>query len=351
MPGRLYPRILGGLLALILVGLSCNLLQGGRRLQSPATPQAVLQPSPTPEQPATAIPKPEEPRRLTPTGSPSPEPTKTPAPPAVRIGPCEGKVCLLPFDFPFSRPILQPGRDRVDASYRFGSSDQGKRDTHHGVEFLNSAGTPVLAAAGGEVVVAGDDTKTIYGYFRNMYGNLVVLKHTLPEFDQPVFTLYAHLSKVDVQEGDPVEGGQKIGEVGSTGSATGSHLHFEVRFGENTYAASRNPELWLQPLPDPSGQPMGAVAGRILDGQGRQVEVSNVVVERISNISPGSRAAIYLNTYSEDKLVGLDPWQESFAAGDLPAGEYKISFYYVGMQQRIVEVRPGELTLVTFEIQ
>jgi hypothetical protein len=96
---------------------------------------------------------------------------------------------------------------------------------------------------------------------------------------------------------------------------------------------------------------MGALAGSILDGQGRQVEVSNVVVERISNVSPGSRAAIYLNTYSEDKLVGLDPWQESFAAGDLPAGEYKVSFFLVSMQQRIVEVRPGELTLVTFEIR
>jgi hypothetical protein len=234
------------------------------------------------------------------------------------------------------------------------------------VEFLNSQGTPVLAVADGEVVVAGDDLKTTYGYFPNMYGNLVVLQHGFPGVDEPVFTLYGHLYTIDVEVGDPVKAGDKIGEVGRTGSATGSHLHFEVRYGENTYAASRNPELWMQPLTGEEGQPMGALAGRLLDAQDNLLVLENIVIERLEGSgSPGVEssgsprvespslpptAIYYLNTYSENKMVGLEPWEESFGIGDLPPGEYQISFLAMGMQQRTVQVEPGKLTLVTFRI-
>jgi hypothetical protein len=72
--------------------------------------------------------------------------------------------------------------------------------------------------------------------------------------------------------------------------------------------------------------------------------VDNIVVASTSG------ANFYISTYSETRLVGLEPWQESFAVGDLPAGEYKISFIQGGMHDRIVEVRPGVLTLVTFRL-
>ena len=264
--------------------------------------------------------------------------------PDVHIGPCEQEVCIVPFQFPFARPILPPGRDTIDPSYRFGTTAGGERDPHHGVEFLNSKGTPVLAAAAGEVVVAGDDLSVKLGLYPNMYGNLVVLKHVVPGMDEPVLTLYAHLSKIDVQVGDQVEAGQKLGEVGGTGAALGSHLHLEVRYAEDTYAASRNPELWLQPLPDNSGQPMGVLAGRILDEQGKLVQVENIVVASPSGLT------FYIGTYAETALVGMEPWQESFAVGDILAGEYKISFIQGGMHERTVEVRPGQLTLVTFRL-
>jgi murein DD-endopeptidase MepM/ murein hydrolase activator NlpD len=236
----------------------------------------------------------------------------------------------------------------VDPSYRFETSDHGKRDPHHGVEFLNSQGTPVLAAAGGEVVVAGDDLQTTYGYFPNMYGNLVVLQHDFPGVDEPVFTLYGHLYSLNVEVGDQVKAGDKIGEVGRTGSATGSHLHFEVRYGENTYAAARNPELWMQPLPDEDEQLMGTLAGRILDAQDKPLVSNNIVLEQLAGSGLPPVATYYLNTYSENKMVGLAPWQESFGIGDLPPGEYQISFFQNGMQQRTVQVEPGKLTLVTF---
>ncbi|HSF82298.1 MAG TPA: peptidoglycan DD-metalloendopeptidase family protein [Anaerolineales bacterium] len=284
---------------------------------------------------------------------PAVEATATEAPPApapAQPSPCEEEVCISSAGFWLERPIAPPGRDIIDVSYRFGNNDRGKRDTHHGVEFLNSMGTPVLAAADGVVVIAGDDLDTIYGLYRNFYGSFVVLEHQLPALSQPVYTLYAHLSQFFVKKGDTVEAGQKIGEVGSTGAATGSHLHFEVRYGENNYFAARNPELWLAALPDRQGQPTGAIAGRILDSQGKVILIPNIVVERLSGPGLPASDTFYVNSYAEKKLTGLEPWFESFALGGLPPGEYQITFIRQGFQQRIVQVQSGQLTLVTFRL-
>lgn len=285
-----------------------------------------------------------------------PLPTSPPAtlkpssPTAVSPAPCGEQVCIVAGTFLLHRPISPPGRNTIDTSYRFGDDAGGKRDVHHGVEFLNRTGTPVLAAADGTVVVAGDDKKTIYGLFPNTYGNLVVIQHALPGITQPVFTLYGHLSKIDVQPGETVQAGQKVGEVGAAGAATGPHLHFEVRLGENTYSASRNPELWLEPLPDEQGQLQGGIAGSVLSASGSLVTIDNIVIAPASPSSMATEATAYVHTYDERKLAGEDPWQESFAAGDLPPGEYKISFVKYGFHTLIVQVQPGKLTLMTFKL-
>ena len=135
------------------------------------------------------------------------------------------------------------------------------------------------------------------------------------------------------------------------GAATGSHLHFEVRLGEDTYQASRNPELWLAPLPGEDGQPGGALAGRILDADGGYLAVPNIVVEYLPDRNGPAAWEAYVGTYEEKKLVGQPPWQENFALGDLPAGWYRISFVQYGMQSRLVQVLPGQLTVVTFELK
>ncbi len=355
---RFSQRVLAAML-LALMSVSCSLqpAQEGATARAPINDQ--LDPGPPGRMAETQVPA--QATQVSPTSALAitltvektapalPQPTRAHTQASVPIGPCQAEACILDFPFPFSRPIAPPGRDYIDISYRFSTTVEGKRDPHHGVEFLNSQGTPVLAAADGEVVVAGDDLKTKLGLYPGMYGNLVVLQHDIVEFDAPVFTLYAHLSKVDVQVGDVIQVGQKLGEVGATGAAIGSHLHFEVRYAENVYSAARNPELWLQPLSDSTGQPMGALAGRILDGQGNPLKVENIVIETLSAAGIG-RDAYYISTYPETKLLGMEPWQETFAIGDLPAGEYKISFVQGGMQQRIVEVMPGELTLVTFQL-
>jgi lysozyme family protein len=87
---------------------------------------------------------------------------------------------------------------------------------HAGVDLVAAAGTPVMAAAAGRVAWAGFQT--------GGWGLLVTIAH-----DDGVRTLYAHLSRVDVRVGQRVDLGTRVGGVGATGSASGAHLHFEVR--------------------------------------------------------------------------------------------------------------------------
>lgn len=89
------------------------------------------------------------------------------------------------------------------------------RSFHSGLDFLAAAGDEAAAAAGGRVVFAA--------LHRGGWGKLVVLAHA-----SGVRTFYAHLSRIDVRLGARVAAGDTIGLVGSTGRATGPHLHFEV---------------------------------------------------------------------------------------------------------------------------
>ena len=182
-----------------------------------------------------------------------------------------------------------------------------------------------------------------------MYGNLVILEHNLPELSKPLYTLYGHLSEVSVGEGDTVTVGQTIGLVGSSGSAGGSTLLFEVRLGKNNPNQVRNPELWLKPLK--GDKDLGAIAGRILDPNGEFLHITHIVVEQLAG--PGMPAVdqFYLQTYSATRLRGLSPWEESFAISDLPAGDYQISFMLEDIiRQQVVTVRPGKLTLATITV-
>jgi murein DD-endopeptidase MepM/ murein hydrolase activator NlpD len=91
----------------------------------------------------------------------------------------------------------------------------GQRAFHEGIDFMSEAGTMIRAAAGGVV---------IFSNLHPQYGNMIEIDH-----GNGYITRYAHASKRMVRVGDVVLRGAKIGEVGSTGRATGTHLHFEVR--------------------------------------------------------------------------------------------------------------------------
>ncbi len=314
-----------------------------QEIQLPSSPVPTIQPSPA---------------------APSPTPT------APAAAPCLGDLCVVPGSLFLQNPISPPDNDVVDQTYRFGSTQSGMRDPHHGVEFLNRFGTPVQAAGDGVVVVAGTDLDptsahgewpiTFYGPYSNFYGNLVVIEHPLPasvqqafpEMTGPIYSLYGHLSEIAVQVGQSVQAGQRIGSVGMAGIATGSHLHFEVRLGENSYKASRNPELWLAPRLDSDGQPMGALAGRFLDSYGDYLEMPSITIQRLPGGPDGpSDFQVALITYEEKGLVGQPPFLESFGLGSLPAGQYRLSFPMGGLREELVQIYPGQLTVVTFRAE
>ncbi len=93
---------------------------------------------------------------------------------------------------------------------------------HNGIDWGMKVGTPILAVADGKVVEAKfkDDPK---GWDADGYGNYLKLEHTWGE------SLYAHLSRIDVAEGDTVREGDRIGLSGNTGFSSGPHLHFGMR--------------------------------------------------------------------------------------------------------------------------
>jgi LysM repeat protein len=95
---------------------------------------------------------------------------------------------------------------------------------YNGIDLAAPAGTPILASAGGEVIVSRASG------WNGGYGLYVVIKH--PKGSQ---TLYAHMSSTAVAAGATVAQGQVIGYVGSTGRSTGDHLHFEVRGATNPF--------------------------------------------------------------------------------------------------------------------
>jgi murein DD-endopeptidase MepM/ murein hydrolase activator NlpD len=273
------------------------------------------------------------------------EPTSAPSP----YDPlqCEDDWCSYTGHFWLSRPIEN---DQVEPTYRYGATQNNTREEHHGIEIIDHAGTPVLAAADGIVTVAGNDLGTKYGLYRNFYGNLVILQHDLPQSDEPIFTLYAHLTYISVQEGETVTRGETIGTVGSTGAATGSHLHFEVRVGENEYNSTSNPELWLEPDFDPvARQANGALAIHLLDPNG-PIYSYPVLIDRFEQKDGPILETMYAETYAWS-TPNNNPWKEQVAIGNLVPGLYRVSFTRGNeYKYEFVTVFPGQLSLVEINI-
>lgn len=126
-------------------------------------------------------------------------------------------------------PTIQP----VDVAYNasgFGARIDpfnGTRAMHQGIDFVAPTGTPIVAAAGG-VVIASE--------WHHDFGNMILIDH-----GNDITTLYAHASKVYVRVGDVVKRNQHIADIGSTGRATGAHLHFEVHVKN----VPQNPDKFL----------------------------------------------------------------------------------------------------------
>ncbi len=244
------------------------------------------------------------------------------------------------------RPIPLGFTQFIDPSYPFGSTQGGTREPHHGVDLENPQGTPVVAAAPGTVVFAGNDLHFLLGPSFNFYGNVVVLQLDRQPEGRPIFLLQGHLSEIAVKVGQHVLPGDLLGRVGLTGVAIGAHLHFEVRLGTDQYTSVRNPELWLAPRSE-AGTTLGALAGRVVDASGHLLPGRTVTLRKWDD-QGGLQIVRFLTTYDlEADTAGSDDLlKENFAVTDLEPGIYQVTAYSPNLQVATTTVRPGKLAWV-----
>ncbi len=117
-----------------------------------------------------------------------------------------------------------PVRDASEITSSYGARRDpvgGGAQFHHGIDIRCAQGEPIHAANDGTVLGVGAS---------RIYGTSITLGHTYG-----FTTLYGHLSSAGVSNGERVRAGQVIGTCGSTGRATGAHLHFELRHGAGRY--------------------------------------------------------------------------------------------------------------------
>ncbi len=126
---------------------------------------------------------------------------------------------------PFAMPVKSSFRYTSGFGMRWGRM-------HSGTDFAAPHGTPIYSTADGVVIHAG---------WQSGYGRLVKIQH---EFG--IETRYAHMSQLHVKKGQRVSRGERIGDMGSTGRSTGTHLHYEVRVGGKAV----NPMIYIKAARD-----------------------------------------------------------------------------------------------------
>jgi murein DD-endopeptidase MepM/ murein hydrolase activator NlpD len=272
-----------------------------------------------------------------------PVPTGSPQPPQLSVP--RNMDPLGRDHYWFRRPVDSFGWNFALPSYAYGS-DGPQADNplriHHGIDMPNPEGTTIRAGASGTVVFASSPEQP---YFQNSssYGNVVVIEHDFGwENGEPMFTLYAHMLSPLVETGQRVEAGDPIGLSGNTGRTSGSHVHFEVRIGENRYGRTYNPILWMAPYVG-----HGTIAGSYIDARDEFVDDATVTIRDWATGLIVSTTTTYVFDDTVNQ-VNPDPiWQENFAVGDLQAGRYEVSVTHDGQRLTgVVDVFEGRTTFV-----
>lgn len=249
---------------------------------------------------------------------------------------------VSPYDhFYFTRPIAADQVNWPIPDYRYGGIFFGPNVVHTGVDIPTPLGTPIMAAGAGTVVWTGWGLFTeTPGNEQDPYGLAVAIRHNFGYNNQQLYTIYAHMSKINVIVGQYVEAGEVIGLVGSTGVSTGPHVHFEVRFPFNSFFYTYNPELWIAP---PQG--WGVLAGRVMDTKGKNLQRLEVTLRSVE-----TQKSYLIQTYSDQGAVNPDPYyNENLVLSDLPAGVYKLTLRYEGkIKQTWVEIFPGQVSYFKF---
>ncbi len=129
--------------------------------------------------------------------------------------------------------FLKPNQGRLSTVYgvrRYYNGVFAKDYYHRGIDYAGAEGSPVIAPAAGRVALVG---RVSQGF--HLHGNCIGIDH-----GQGVTSIFMHLSRINVKQGDLVQAGQVIGAVGSTGAATGPHLHW----GLYVHGQSVDPVPW-----------------------------------------------------------------------------------------------------------
>jgi len=246
--------------------------------------------------------------------------------------------------FWLERPVTAGDNPYLDQTYTYGSTMGGNFQQHQGVEFNVPEGTDIQAAGDGVVAFAGEAEA----------GALtVVIRHTDRLDGQFVWTAYYHNVELLVAEGDSVQAGDRIALAGNTGRATNDHLHFEVHTTpEDDVLAvvdpevryppySRNPQLWLEPLPG-----TGVIAGRVFDSAGQPVPGARIY--GVTKPQPIETPFSFAETY-EDRAHPDPTFGEHFVIGDVPSGEWVLGVEIEGAKVfRKVLVEEEKVTEVEF---
>jgi murein DD-endopeptidase MepM/ murein hydrolase activator NlpD len=327
-----FPKLLLGTLVIVILA-SCE--QG----ISGVTPTPVVQPEAT-DQPQVTV-------EAAVTPSPAPFQFSLPTPGAEPVSGWRPPLypvpwAMSPYDhFYFARPIAADQVNWPVADYRYGGVFFAPNVVHTGVDIDADEGAPVLAAGAGTVIWAGWGLFTEDpGNEKDPYGQAVAIRHDFGFKGQQLYTIYAHMSEVKAVVGQHVETGDVVGLVGHTGAVTGPHAHFEVRFPNNSFYNTYNPELWIAP---PQG--WGVLVGRIEDNDDETLQQISVRLK-----AQNSKLNFLVKTYGGGGAINRDPYyNENMVLGDIPAGIYKLTLDWDGKtRQTWVEIFPGQVTYISF---
>ncbi|MFD2371579.1 M23 family metallopeptidase [Brevibacillus sp. GCM10020057] len=146
-----------------------------------------------------------------------------------KINAARSRSASVPY---FTGAFIQPAAGTLTTPYGYQRVVNGvPANRHAAIDIANKTGTSIYASNNGKVVLAD----SLY-----LTGNTIIIDHGMN-----IFSIYAHLSKLEVVTGQEVAQGQQIGRMGTTGFSTGPHLHYGMLIG-NTYV---NPQPFFEASP------------------------------------------------------------------------------------------------------
>lgn len=216
----------------------------------------------------------------------------------------------------------------------------GKREYHNGVDIAGKAGTRIDSNVYGKVVASGNARKNGYS---STYGNIVVIQDSKGNKH-----LYGHLQKALVKIGQKVDKGQAIAKMGSTGTATGSHLHYTVNQGRNNamgYVKNARGNVKITTTSNASTKGVSTNSRQAIDeAKATLNELDNLITTKKSEIDELKQAVIdsYLESYdrkiqwhddrksnrdiSKQRSVGDSDWYRKAVDSDITNTEYQVKY-------------------------